>query len=124
MLLMDLERARGRTVRAAEVQRSLGFIGDYYVVGGFENEGKSGCDTDFGPEAATVDLGAKFAGAKGREVSWRKLAVSPTDGYVDLASAVRPTREAVAYALTWLEAPAGDAGGAGRGHLGRASACG
>ncbi|HYH97593.1 tetratricopeptide repeat protein, partial [Hyalangium sp.] len=106
LLLMDLERARGRTVRSAEVQRSLGFIGDFYVVGGFENEGKSGCDTDFGPEAATVDLSTKFAGAKGREVSWRKLAVTPTDGYVDLAAAVRPNREAVAYALTWLEAPA------------------
>jgi tetratricopeptide (TPR) repeat protein len=106
LLLMDLERARGRTVRAAEVQRSLGFVGDFYVVGGFENEGKSGCDTDFGPEAASVDLSAKFAGAKGREVSWRKLAVAPTDGYVDLAAAVRPNREAVAYALTWLEAPA------------------
>jgi cellulose synthase operon protein C len=106
MLLMDLERARGRTMRSAEVNRSLGFIGEYYVVGGFENEGKSGCDTDFGPEAATVDLSAQFAGAKGREVSWRKLAVTPTDGYVDLAAAVRPNREAVAYALTWLEAPA------------------
>ncbi|WP_224361087.1 DUF3857 domain-containing protein [Hyalangium versicolor] len=106
MLLMDLERARGRTVRAAEVNRSLGFINDYYVVGGFENEGKSGCDTDFGPEAATVDFTAKFAGAKGREVSWRKLAVTSTDGYVDLASAVRPNKESVAYALTWLEAPA------------------
>ena len=76
------------------------------MVGGFENEGKSGCDTDFGPEAATVDLAAKFAGAKGREVSWRKLPVEPTDGYVDLAAAVRPNKEAVAYALTWLEAPA------------------
>ncbi|MBN1208688.1 MAG: DUF3857 domain-containing protein [Myxococcaceae bacterium] len=106
MLLMDLERARGRTVRAAEVQRSLGFIGDFYVVGGFENEGKSGCDADFGPEAASVELSATFAGAKGREVSWRKLAVSPTEGYVDLAAAVRPNREAVAYALTWLDAPA------------------
>jgi cellulose synthase operon protein C len=106
MLLMDLERSRSRMVRAAEVQRSLGFINDYYVVGGFENEGKSGCDTDFGPEAAALDLNAKFAGAKGREVSWRKLAVSPTDGYVDLAAAVRPNKEAVAYALTWLEAPA------------------
>ncbi|HVG63878.1 MAG TPA: DUF3857 domain-containing protein [Hyalangium sp.] len=106
LLLMDLERARGRTVRSAEVQRSLGFIGDFYVVGGFENEGKSGCDTDFGPEAASLDLSAKFAGAKGREVSWRKLAVSPTNGYVDLSAAVRPNREAVAYALTWLESPA------------------
>jgi hypothetical protein len=53
-----------------------------------------------------LDLTAKFAGAKGREVSWRKLAVSPTEGYVDLAAAVRPNREAVAYALTWLEASA------------------
>jgi tetratricopeptide (TPR) repeat protein/transglutaminase-like putative cysteine protease len=105
MLLMDVERARGRTVRAAEVQRSLGFIGDFYIVGSFENEGKSGCDIDYGPEAATVDLAARFAGTKGREVSWHKLAVAPTDGYVDMASVVRPTREAVAYALTWLEAP-------------------
>jgi tetratricopeptide (TPR) repeat protein len=105
MLLMDVERARGRTVRAAEVHRSLGFIGDFYVVGSFENEGKSGCDVDYGPEAATVDLGAKFAGTKGREVSWRKLAVAPAEGYVDLATAVRPNRESVAYALTWLEAP-------------------
>ncbi len=39
---MDLERARGRMVRAAELARSLGFINDFYVVGGFENEGKSG----------------------------------------------------------------------------------
>ncbi|MDY7226704.1 DUF3857 domain-containing protein [Hyalangium rubrum] len=105
MLLMDLERSRGRTVRAAEVHRALGFLGDFYVVGGFENEGKAGCDTDFGPEAAALDLSAKFAGAKGREVSWRRLSVTPTDGYVDLATAVRPNREAVAYALTWLEAP-------------------
>ncbi len=105
MLLLDLERARGRTVRAAELHRSLGFVGDFYIAGGFDNEGKAGCDMDFGPEAATVDLGATFTGAKGRQVSWRKLAVSPTDGYVDLSAAVRPHREAVAYALTWLEAP-------------------
>ncbi|SET91133.1 DUF3857 and transglutaminase domain-containing protein [Stigmatella erecta] len=104
LLLMDLERARGRMVRATEIQRALGFVGDFYVTGGFDNEGKSGCDTDFGPEAAALDLNATFAGAKGRQVSWRRLAVSPSDGYVDLASAVRPNREAVAYALTWLEA--------------------
>ncbi len=106
LLLLDLERARGRLNRAAEVQDALGFIGDYYVVGGFDNEGKSGCDTNFGPEAAALDLSATYAGAKGREVSWRKLSVSPVDGYVDLGAALRPNREAVAYALTWLEAPA------------------
>ncbi|QRN95646.1 DUF3857 domain-containing protein [Archangium violaceum] len=106
LLLMDLERARGRMQRASELQDALGFIGEYYVVGGFDNEGKSGCDTDFGPEAAALDLTASYAGAKGRQVSWRRLSVTPTDGYVDLGTALRPNREAVAYALTWLEAPA------------------
>ncbi len=106
LLLLDLERTRGRMVRASEIRDDLGFLGDFYVVGGFDNEGKAGCDTDFGPEAAALDLSATYPGAKGREVSWRRLAVTPADGYVDLGAAVRPNREAVAYALTWLEAPA------------------
>ncbi|OJT16357.1 cell division protein FtsK [Archangium sp. Cb G35] len=106
-LFMDLERSRGRLNKSSEIHdSSLGFIGDYYVVGGFDNEGKAGCDTDFGPEAPNLDLSATYPGAKGRQVSWRRLAAGPTEGYVDLASAVRPNREAVAYALTWLEAPA------------------
>ncbi|QSQ20011.1 DUF3857 domain-containing protein [Pyxidicoccus parkwayensis] len=104
MLLLDAERARGRLVRANEVRQWLGFVGDYYVVGGFENEGKAGCDTDFGPEAANLDLAATYPGAKGREATWRKLTANTTDGYVDLATAVRPNRETVAYAVTWLEA--------------------
>ncbi|MBU8899030.1 DUF3857 domain-containing protein [Corallococcus sp. M34] len=105
MLLMDVERSRGRLIRANEVRQWLGFIGDYYVVGGFENEGKAGCDTDFGPEAAALDLGARYPAAKGHEAAWRKLSVSPADGYVDLSAAVRPNRESVAYALTWLDMP-------------------
>ncbi len=106
LLLMDLERARGRLQRGDELRTELGFVNDWYVVGAFDNEGKSGCDTDFGPEAAALDVSATYPGAKGREVTWRKLSVTPTDGYVDLSVAVRPNKEAVAYALTWLEAPA------------------
>ncbi|MCP3104631.1 DUF3857 domain-containing protein [Myxococcus sp. K15C18031901] len=105
LLLLDTERARGRLVRANEVKQWMGFVGDYYVVGGFDNEGKSGCDTDFGPEAANLDLGASYPGAKGREVSWRKLTANTADGYVDLSTAIRPNREAVAYAVTWLDSP-------------------
>ncbi|MFB1479502.1 DUF3857 domain-containing protein [Corallococcus sp. RDP092CA] len=105
LLLMDAERSRGRMVRANEVRQWLGFINDYYVVGGFENEGKAGCDTDFGPEAANLDLTARYPGAKGHEATWRKLSVTSADGYVDLATAVRPNKESVAYALTWLEVP-------------------
>ncbi len=104
LLLLDLERARGRLVRADEVRQGLGFVDDWYVVGAFDNEGKAGCDTDFGPEAAALDLAATYPGTKGREVTWRRLTATPADGYVDLSVAVRPNREAVAYALTWLEA--------------------
>ncbi|QDE66617.1 cell division protein FtsK [Myxococcus xanthus] len=103
MLLLDTERARGRLVRANEVKQWLGYVGDYYVTGGFENEGKAGCDTDFGPEAANLDLSATYPAAKGGNTTWRKLTANTSDGYIDLATAIRPNRESVAYAVTWLE---------------------
>lgn len=99
----DLERARGRTTKAAELLEPLGFIQDFYVTGGFENEGKGGCDTDFGPEAA-VDLTASYPGGGGRERVWRKLAGKSLDGTVDLSNALKPSNEAIGYALTFLAA--------------------
>ena len=104
MLLVDLERARGRTVRSQDIVKDLGFVQDWYVVGAFDNEGKGGCDTDFGPESAP-DLKTSYP-AKGHEVGWRKLAAKAYDGSVDLSVPLRPSTEAVGYALTWLQASA------------------
>ena len=101
MFMADVERARGRTVKAQDLVKDLGFVQDWYVVGSFENEGKGGCDTDFGPETAT-DLKATYP-AKGHEVGWHKLPGHTVDGLVDLSMAVRPSTEAVAYALTVLQ---------------------
>jgi tetratricopeptide (TPR) repeat protein len=103
-LLIDVERARGRTVRAQDLVRELGFVQDVWVVGGFDNEGKGGCDTDFGPESAP-DLGASYPSRR-QEVGWRKPAAKSPDGYVDLSIPLRPSTEAVGYALTWLQATA------------------
>lgn len=103
LLLIEVERARGRTVRSQDIVRDLGLVQDWYVVGGFDNEGRAGCDTDFGPETST-DVKASYP-AKGREVSWRRAAKS-LDGYVDLSVPLRPNSEAVGYALTWLNATA------------------
>ena len=100
--MADVERARGRTVKAQDLIRDLGFVQDWHVVGSFENEGKSGCDTDFGPEAAS-DVKATYA-AKGREVGWRKLPGHELDGFVNLTMAVRPATDAVVYGLTFLQA--------------------
>ena len=104
LFMADVERARGRTVKAQELINELGFIQDFHVVGAFDNEGKAGCDTDFGPENA-VDLRATYP-AKAREVGWRKPHAKTVDGFVDLSLALKPNTEAVAYALTWLNSDA------------------
>jgi transglutaminase-like putative cysteine protease/Flp pilus assembly protein TadD len=102
VLLADVERARGRGVRAREALAPLAFLGSFRVLGGFDNEGKGGCDTDFGPESH-LDLAATY-GAAGRELRWHALPVRPADGFVDLGAAVHPRTDVVAYALTFLEA--------------------
>ncbi len=104
-LYADVERARGHLTRAAALLEPLGFVQRFWVVGSFDNEGKAGCGTDFGPEGASVDLTATYP-AKGKEVSWKKLEVATGDGYTDLSTLVRPTTEAVVYALGFLEASA------------------
>jgi tetratricopeptide (TPR) repeat protein len=104
MLLAEVEASRGRLSRVSELQAPLGFLRGFHVVGAFDNEGKAGCDVDHGPEAK-LDLAQVYPTRHG-ETGWRRLEARSRDGYVDLASALRPTREAVAYALTFLEAPA------------------
>lgn len=98
----DVERARGRTVKGREQLDTLDFVQDWWVVGGFDNEGKAGCDTDFGPEAA-LDLRSVYP-AKGKDVAWRRLPAKPWDGFSDLSTVVRPASGVVAYAATVLQA--------------------
>lgn len=102
LLLADVERARGRTVKSQESLAQLGFVKDWWVVGSFDNEGKTGCDTDWGPESA-LDLKATYPAAT-REVGWRKPNAFGADGYVDLSLSLQPATEAVGYGLTFLQA--------------------
>src|SRR5215831_10645661 len=85
--LADIERARGRLVKAAELVEPLGYIHSYYLLGGFDNEGKGGCGTDFGPESS-LDLKATYS-AKGHAATWRKLSLRSFDDYVDLSASIR-----------------------------------
>ncbi len=98
----DVERARGRSVKGREHIDALDFVQDWWVVGGFDNEGKAGCDTDFGPEAA-LDLKSTYP-AKSKDVSWRRLPAQSWDGFNDLSTLVRPSSGVVAYAATVLQA--------------------
>ncbi|HEY3585932.1 MAG TPA: hypothetical protein VGK85_02215, partial [Myxococcaceae bacterium] len=69
-VLADLDVTQGRVAEAQRRLRALGYVQDVYVLGGFDNEGKGGCDTDAGPEQ-TLDLGTSLQ-AKGHLARWRK----------------------------------------------------
>jgi hypothetical protein len=103
LLLLQSERDRAQLSAARAESAALGFIQSVYVLGSFENEGKSGCDTDFGPEAS-LDLLAAYP-AKGQPAHWRPLTLKALDGAVDLGAALHPNRSVVAYALALLDEP-------------------
>jgi cellulose synthase operon protein C len=103
LLLLQAAREAGDVAGARRLAAELGFLQSVYVLGSFDNEGKSGCETDFGPETA-LDLQATYP-AKGSEARWRPLGVTSLDGAVDLSATLRPNRSVVAYALALLDEP-------------------
>ena len=100
-LLVDVDVTQGRVDSAARRLRALGEVQDVYVLGGFDNEGKTSCDTDLGPERA-LDLDASLQ-AKGHLARWRKAPARSLDGGIDLGAMLRPSRGVVAYVLALLE---------------------
>ena len=103
-VLADLDVVQGRVESAQRRIRTLGYVQDVYVLGGFDNEGKTGCDTDGGPEK-TLDLDASLQ-AKGHEARWRKTTARSLDGGIDLGAMLRPARGVVGYVLALLDEPA------------------
>ena len=100
-MLAEIDLAQARVESAGVRIRALGYIQDVFVLGGFDNDGKGGCDTDFGPEKK-LDLQASYP-AKGHETRWRPMPERSGDGGVDLGAALRPNKSVVAYALAVLE---------------------
>ncbi len=102
-----LLRRTGDLKGAAKAAAALGFIASWQVIGPFENERGSGVDVAYGPEkeAARTDLAAEYDGKK-RLVKWRPVPARSSDGYVDLDAMLRPNDECLAYAVTFVKAPA------------------
>jgi hypothetical protein len=107
-------------VRAQDIMRDLGFVQDWYVVGGFDNEGKGGCDTDFGPESAP-DLKTSYP-LEGREVGWRRPAAKSPEGSVDLSVPLRPNDRGGGLRADVAAGDGRDQGAALARHLGRVPA--
>jgi len=102
-LSADAHRHLGQFELAEEIQKRLGRIGAWQVIGPFENRDNSGFDVQFPPER-DVDISATYPGQKG-PVGWMHLPGLDRDGRVCLGCVLYPGATGVAYLVTWVESP-------------------
>jgi tetratricopeptide (TPR) repeat protein len=99
----DLRRT-GEPKASQEAFDRLGYLSAFRVVGPFDNEGKRGFDTAFGPELERRDAPraeAAYAGRE-REVRFRNLPAIAQGGYVSFDAVFRPTENVCGFAETSL----------------------
>jgi len=82
---------------------TLGFLHSFQLIGPFENERGSGFRAQYPPETE-VDLEAEYPGKRG-SVSWRSWNEMGIAGQVELGELLRPSEEALAYLVSWIESP-------------------
>jgi tetratricopeptide (TPR) repeat protein len=109
-LLEAYARRRRGDLDGARAQISqLGFIDQWLVVGPFDNEGKAGFETVYGPEEERLvapSLMRAYAG-KERSLKWRVAPSNSPYGWIDLGALLRPTEKICGYLSTYVR----DAGG-------------
>jgi len=101
LALDDLDGAR-------KLADGLGILRRWWVVGPFDNERGRGFGVTFGPEKG-IDLGATYKG-KDRAVAWRPVPVDAPLGDVNLDAILRPSDQALAYAVAFVRSPVAVAG--------------
>jgi transglutaminase-like putative cysteine protease/tetratricopeptide (TPR) repeat protein len=105
--LLSLEEdRRGDFSRAEERRTELGLVRDFWVLGPFDAQGRSGFGRAFPVEEEIKMLdpraGKHYAG-KEREVAWRRIpAEAFVQGAVLVDAVLRPDSDAVAYLLTYV----------------------
>jgi tetratricopeptide (TPR) repeat protein/transglutaminase-like putative cysteine protease len=105
--LLSLEEDRRGGSSEAESRRSeLGLMRDFWVVGPFDAQGRSGFGRVFPveEEGKTIDprAGKRYPG-KERDVAWRRVPeLASVQGALLVDAVLRPDSDAVAYLLTYV----------------------
>lgn len=97
----------GKTSDAEAERAKLGLLTQFWVVGPFDNEGRTGHATVFGPEKQLLvppRADAHFDG-KERAVSWRRMPAIATQGMVSLDAMLRPDTNVTAYLTAMVHVP-------------------
>ena len=74
-----------------DIQKQLGFINEWYLVGPFDNTEEKGFDVPFGPEQTLtqIDLEASYPDGKDeQQVSWKKQTTAESTAVIDLNESV------------------------------------
>ncbi|MEX0679700.1 MAG: hypothetical protein WD063_21705 [Pirellulales bacterium] len=87
-----------------DIAKHLGLVVDWWLVGPFDAPAFTGFARSFAPESQ-VDLQAGYVGQDGQSIVWRRHHTPDPLGMVNLAQALAPAKEAVAYAYAQLDSP-------------------
>lgn len=84
-----------------DLQKQLGFMNTWNLVGSFDNRDMAGFDVPHGPEEAIgmIDLAATYQDMEGKEVKWQEVTTAHSTGNVDLNQLVGKVKGATVYAL-------------------------
>ena len=99
----ELALSMGQLPKAAGEFERLAEIGNWSIVGPFDNEARAGLLTGYPPEKEGFDPKAVYHG-KEHDVVWRALPAGHAPyGFVDLGAAVYPRTDVAVYAATVLK---------------------
>ncbi|HSW59375.1 MAG TPA: transglutaminase domain-containing protein, partial [bacterium] len=82
---------------------SNGFIRDWWIIGGFDNDNGKGFYDEYGPERE-LDIKKTYKG-KVVNVSWRKIRFNGHKGFIPFDSFVSPSNDSLAYMLANIFSP-------------------
>jgi hypothetical protein len=88
-----------------DLTRHFGFVTEWLIAGPFDGEGRSGYAKPYPPETG-AEPAARYAGKGGVVLRWQYAQSSDQYGAIDLNEALGKHKNATAYALTELTAPA------------------
>ena len=110
--LESITKKLGEMGISVNLQKQMGFINEWNLVGSFDNKEMKGFDVAYGPEEAIgmLDLNATYKDQDGNPAKWQTATTAHSTGNLDLNSIIGKNKGAIIYALgNFKAAEEGDA---------------
>ncbi|MCK5595418.1 hypothetical protein KAI19_04500, partial [bacterium] len=99
--MLQLYLENGKINKAQSLCKKLGFIQNWFAIGPFDNDGKTGFEREYPPETE-IKISSEYQG-KDRKVKWRHTNIESPSGFVNLGAIFRPNKNTCAYLLTFVK---------------------